>query len=50
MWKDNLLFLYQQNKYLKATGKHESFGKDYLQIIQADLNPYVTTCKQNTAR
>lgn len=41
MWRDNLLFLYQLNAYLKAIGRHGNFTKDYLQIIEADLNPYV---------
>jgi len=41
MWEDNMLFLYQQNKYLMAIGKQANFSKDYLQIVQADLNPYV---------
>jgi hypothetical protein len=41
MWKDNLLFLFQLNNYLKSLGKQESFNKDYLQIITADLNPYI---------
>ncbi|MDZ7289739.1 MAG: hypothetical protein ONB44_07075 [candidate division KSB1 bacterium] len=41
MWKDNLLFLYQLNKHLKAIGKQEDFGKEYMKIIETDLNPYV---------
>ncbi|MGH7491390.1 MAG: hypothetical protein ACREOO_03235 [bacterium] len=41
IWKDNLFFLYQQNRYLKTLGKQNSFEKKYLQIIEADLNPYV---------
>ncbi len=38
MWEDNLLFLYQQNKYLKSIGKQESFATKYLEIIESDLN------------
>lgn len=41
MWRDNLLFLYQQNQYLKTLGKHTDFNKEYLRIIETDLNPYV---------
>lgn len=41
MWKDNLLFLFQLNNYLKALDKQENFNKDYLQIVKTDLNPYV---------
>lgn len=41
MWKDSLLFLFQLNSYLKSLGKQENFNKDYMQIIAADLNPYV---------
>jgi hypothetical protein len=41
MWKDNLLFLFQLNNYLKSLGKQENFNKDYLQIVTADLNPYI---------
>lgn len=41
MWRDNLLFLYQQNQYLKSLGKHNNFNKEYLQIIATDLNPYL---------
>jgi len=41
MWEDNLLFLYQQNKYLKSIGKLESFGTKYLEIIKSDLNSRV---------
>lgn len=41
MWKDNLLFLFQLNNYLKALGKQGNFNKDYLQIIMTDLKPYI---------
>ncbi len=41
MWRDNLLFLYQLNARLKRIGKHGNFSKDYLNIVEADLNPYV---------
>ncbi|MDZ7269586.1 MAG: hypothetical protein ONB48_20055 [candidate division KSB1 bacterium] len=41
MWKDNLLFLHQQNEYLKARGKQEAFNKNFIQVITEDLNPYV---------
>ncbi|NUM73617.1 hypothetical protein HUU40_04575 [candidate division KSB1 bacterium] len=41
MWRDNLLFLYQQTQYLKSLGKQHNFSKDYLQIIETDLNPYL---------
>lgn len=41
MWKDNLLFLYQQNEYLKAHGKQEAFQQDFMKVIASDLNPYV---------
>lgn len=41
MWKDNLLFLYQLNKHLKAIGKQENFNKEYVKIIETELNPYV---------
>ncbi|MDL1877205.1 hypothetical protein FBQ85_18905 [Cytophagia bacterium CHB2] len=43
MWRDNLLFLYQQTQYLKSLGKHNNFSKDYLQIIETDLNPYLNS-------
>ncbi len=41
MWRDNLLFLYQLNAHLKTIGKNGNFSKDYLKIVETDLNPYV---------
>jgi hypothetical protein len=41
IWKDNLFFLFQQNQYLKTLGKQNCFEQRYLQVIEADLNPYV---------
>lgn len=41
MWKDNLLFLYQQNRYLQSIGKQAAFNKDYMAIVKNDLTPYV---------
>ena len=41
MWRDNLLFLYQQNRFLKSIGKNEKFNTEYARILESDLNPYV---------
>jgi len=41
MWRDNLLFLFQQNRYLESIGKRAAFGKDYTTIVEKDLAPYV---------
>jgi len=38
MWKDNLLALYQKNRYLETV---ENRGKDYMDIIAQNLNPYI---------
>ncbi len=38
MWKDNLLSLYQKNRYLETM---ENDGKDYMEVISQNLNPYV---------
>jgi len=46
MWKDNLLFLYQQHEYLKALGKQHAFNKDFMKVISEDLNPYVERLQQ----
>ena len=41
MWKDHLLALYKRNQYLKSLGKFDNFSKNYLSIIENDLNPFV---------
>lgn len=41
MWKDNLLSLYQKQKYLDKIGFKESFGKNYMKVITEYLNPYI---------
>jgi len=38
MWKDNLLALYQKNRFLETV---ENKGKDYMNIITQNLNPYI---------
>ncbi len=41
MWRDNLLSLYQKQKYLDKIGFKESFGKNYMKAITEYLNPYI---------
>lgn len=41
MWKDSFLATFQKNNYLKTVGENRSFGKNYLEIIEKYLNPYV---------
>lgn len=38
MWKDNLLALYQKNRYVETA---ENKGKDYMDLITQNLNPYI---------
>lgn len=48
-WKDNLLALYQQNKFLKNTGQQENFNTEYLKIVENTLNPYVDSLQAKYA-
>jgi hypothetical protein len=38
MWKDNLLSLYQKNRYLDKVDNH---GKNFMDVITENLNPYI---------
>lgn len=49
MWKDNLAYLYQQKKVLRSLGKTDEFGKNYVEVIERDLNPYVRSLQQKYA-
>ena len=46
MWRDYLLSLYHRNQYLESIEKNENFNKDYLRIIEQDLNPYIDSLQQ----
>ena len=43
MWRDNLLALYQKNRYLKSVNANE---EDYLEIIDLYLNAYVDSLQK----
>lgn len=42
MWKDNLLALYARNRYLKQVDKFSEFATNYLDVVEDELNPYVS--------
>ena len=41
MWQDNLIALFQRNKYLRSIGKEQDFYKNSIKVIEDDLNPYL---------
>jgi hypothetical protein len=46
MWQDYLSALYHRNQYLESIEKKENFNKDYLRIIEQDLNPYIDSLQE----
>lgn len=46
MWYDYYNSVYQKYKFLESLGKSEYFNKDYLHIIEQDLNPYIHQLQQ----
>lgn len=46
MWQDYLLSLYHRNQYLASIEKKENFNKEYLRIIEQDLNPYLNRLQE----
>jgi len=41
MWHDNLLAMYQRNRYLERSGVLDDFANRYEQLIEAYLNPVI---------
>ncbi|MFZ5519265.1 MAG: hypothetical protein ACOY90_21720 [Candidatus Zhuqueibacterota bacterium] len=41
MWRDHLMGLYRRNEFLAERGKLASFQKNYLTILDHDVNPYI---------
>ena len=46
MWQDYLLSLYHRNQYLASIEKKKNFNKEYLRIIEQDLNPYIDSLQE----
>jgi hypothetical protein len=46
MWYDYYNSVYQKYKFLESLGKSKHFDKDYLHIIEQDLNPYIHQLQQ----
>ena len=49
MWRDNLLALYQRNRFLESIGKKEAFYKTQMKILKEDLNPYIRELQRKYA-
>ncbi|NOY77410.1 MAG: hypothetical protein GXO76_06020 [Calditrichaeota bacterium] len=49
MWRDNLLALYQRNRFLESIGKKDAFYKDQMKVLKEDLNPYIRKLQQKYA-
>lgn len=41
VWYDYLNGLYYKNEYLKSINQFDNFSKDYLQIVETYLNPFI---------
>lgn len=41
LWRDNLLAIYQRNRYLDQFGARSEFGKNYIKVIDTILNPII---------
>lgn len=41
MWQENLLSIYQRDRYLEKAGALNEFGKNYQNVINTILNPYI---------
>ncbi|HDP67614.1 MAG TPA: hypothetical protein ENN20_03815 [Candidatus Marinimicrobia bacterium] len=41
LWQDNLLAIYQRNRYLEKFGALAEFGKNYTRVIETVMNPIV---------
>lgn len=46
MWRDNLMATYERNRWLREKGVEAEFYKNYLQVIDRDLNPYFAALRQ----
>jgi len=49
MWRDHLLGLYRRNGFLAERGQLASFAKNYVTILEQDVNPYVRELFQKYA-
>ena len=50
MWRDNLLALYQRDRYLESVGKKEAFAKEPMRVLREVLNPYVRSLQKKYER
>jgi hypothetical protein len=49
MWRDNLLFMYQRNRFLDSLGQSSRFKTQPEEIIKAHLNSYVDSLQMKYA-
>ncbi|MBN2414560.1 hypothetical protein JXO52_01895 [bacterium] len=46
MWRDNLLAIYERNRWLEERGKKQAFESALLSTLENDLDPYIRSLMQ----